>query len=822
MGRRRHRSRRERKKIVDSQSQSQETDTEQLSGGPVSEAVKVTTKIYKALEGDVGFKGQPLVRRVYNELLARHQKKTKKVTDYAWRKWMPKICPEEKSSSSSTWTIPQVEGIIKMPAVKPLPPSNGRQYSSEEKSSSSSTIPQVEGIIKMPVVKLLPPSNGRQYSSEEKSSSSSTIPQVEGIIKMPAVKPLPPSNGRQYSSEEKSSSSSTWTIPQVEGIIMMPAVKPLPPSNCWQYSSTNVPSKDSKYLSNLPFINDVVGGGNKFNKELMRMYKGKLHSEYVHDDWSIVDPLVLPDFIRVLMKLEEDFGAGIFFEEYKDDKSGRKEPIKEQLRSYYRSVVAAEEMEYVNRQPSKKVLKAAMSVIKEDTVWENFKERYFRLARRRCPEAYSDRDGHQFAPNIDEPMSAVQGKKKQMDSYAVLFCRQCFKYGCSIHKAANSREDVEIYRSHASTWREAHPREDPKTIPCGYVNRCVRKINDNLEKYPLTKTEEEVKLFLDSWTANDRTLFNCYFESYKNYCMVAFLMRNKTCREVMEYHNVLPKSDETQEGQDNMDCDLDQEDDVELMNLSSSSSCTTVGSELESEAEAEDPAELCSFVPCMHENETCDESCSCISKGIFCEASCGCFKDCKNLFTGCRCQKTCETKACPCFHASRECDPDLCKKCGSDKPNINDATCKNVSIQRGIHKHIKTAESDVKGWGAFAHTPIKKGEFIVEYVGEFISHDEAEKRGHVYDERKHTFLFELNDEYTLDAARIGNKSRFINSSKKPNCKVVKMFVRGELKVAVRALKNIEADEELLFDYQAVVAGKQLKKRKRGQSSSETE
>ncbi|CAL8109788.1 unnamed protein product [Orchesella dallaii] len=75
---------------------------------------------------------------------------------------------------------------------------------------------------------------------------------------------------------------------------------------------------------------------------------------------------------------------------------------------------------------------------------------------------------------------------------------------------------------------------------------------------------------------------------------------------------------------------------------------------------------------------------------------------------------------------------------------------------------------------------------------------------------------------TLDAARIGNKARFINSSDKPNCNVMKMYVRGESKVAVRALKNIEAEEELLFDYQSVLAAQQLRKRKRGESSPETE
>jgi SET domain-containing protein len=105
--------------------------------------------------------------------------------------------------------------------------------------------------------------------------------------------------------------------------------------------------------------------------------------------------------------------------------------------------------------------------------------------------------------------------------------------------------------------------------------------------------------------------------------------------------------------------------------------------------------------------------------------------------------------------------------------------------------------SRIHGSGVYAARRIRKGTRIVEYLGERISHDEADARYEAKgDDDGHTFLFVVNDRVVIDAGVDGNDARYINHSCDPNCETV---IEGG-RVFIEAVRTIRPGEELGYEY----------------------
>jgi SET domain-containing protein len=114
------------------------------------------------------------------------------------------------------------------------------------------------------------------------------------------------------------------------------------------------------------------------------------------------------------------------------------------------------------------------------------------------------------------------------------------------------------------------------------------------------------------------------------------------------------------------------------------------------------------------------------------------------------------------------------------------------------NKWIIVRHSKVHGYGCFARCDIKKGTRLIEYVGDRISHKQADKRYEDADPNdNHTFLFIADRKTVIDASFGGNESRFINHSCDGNC--TSEIEKG--RVFIDATRDIRKGEELGYDYQ---------------------
>ncbi|XP_039258696.2 histone-lysine N-methyltransferase EZH2-like [Styela clava] len=504
-----------------------------------------------------------------------------------------------------------------------------------------------------------------------------------------------------------------------------------------------------------------------------------------------------------------------------------------------------------NTFPADEIFDAIADYFPDKGSGEDLKDKYKELTELMDPDAQPP----ECTPNIDGANAKSVQREQALHSFHELFCRRCYKYDCFQHS--------HLYRPPIKTSKRKTQDVRTPTEPCGadcfqhlegaqdyreisekphrHLQRGLSKKKSQLKgegrsgsssgSRPSTPAPSESEMDTDAtdteklpttqsmtsflelvpenltktiWDGAESTLYRVLRTNYpNNFCSISKLIKTKSCQEVYAFALLEATRSQHDSGSQPHPHEHDLRDSASPRKKKRKHRLWSLHARRIQLKRDSSSNHVYNYQPCNHPGQPCDSNCQCIMVGNFCEKYCQCPSDCHNRFPGCRCKAQCNTKQCPCYLAVRECDPDLCSLCGADQlgTNASKCSCKNVSIQRGLHKHLLLAPSDVAGWGIYIKEDVpNKNEFISEYCGEIISQDEADRRGKVYDKYMCSFLFNLNNDFVVDATRKGNKIRFANHSVHPNCYAKVMMVNGDHRIGIFSNCPIQAGEELFFDY----------------------
>ncbi|CAD6184185.1 unnamed protein product [Caenorhabditis auriculariae] len=183
-------------------------------------------------------------------------------------------------------------------------------------------------------------------------------------------------------------------------------------------------------------------------------------------------------------------------------------------------------------------------------------------------------------------------------------------------------------------------------------------------------------------------------------------------------------------------------------------------------------------------------------------------------------KKKTESLLCFCRDSGADCSDQSCVNASmsTECPSGCVPGCKNRRFKKKNYAPVEAFHTGTpKGFGLRATKDIKKGVFIIEYIGEVLDKDDYEKRKEKYASDKshqHHYLCDAGI-YTIDATKKGNISRFINHSCEPNAVCEKWSVPktpGDVsRIGFFSTRDIAVGEEITFDYRFVNYGRDAQK-----------
>ncbi|CAF1088582.1 unnamed protein product [Adineta ricciae] len=215
------------------------------------------------------------------------------------------------------------------------------------------------------------------------------------------------------------------------------------------------------------------------------------------------------------------------------------------------------------------------------------------------------------------------------------------------------------------------------------VDQYHLQMSDIQKKLPsqqlLTRIEnhmlyQQSTLMMNSWTLTDRSLFRLfYFLLDGDLCTIKqFFHTNRTCRDLYEqFISDTKYFSERISLVDGQPLTIRQVYRRRMVDGATRAFLFHIKKHL-NETNASNAVKSV-YIPCQHEGPCAisNKNCQCMKNGTYCEKYCNCSIDCPHRFPGCSCKGACLLNNCLCCAEGRECDPDLCHKCGASSfPNL--------------------------------------------------------------------------------------------------------------------------------------------------------
>ncbi|BFZ06459.1 hypothetical protein BsWGS_09498 [Bradybaena similaris] len=114
---------------------------------------------------------------------------------------------------------------------------------------------------------------------------------------------------------------------------------------------------------------------------------------------------------------------------------------------------------------------------------------------------------------------------------------------------------------------------------------------------------------------------------------------------------------------------------------------------------------------------------------------------------------------------------------------------------------VYLGRSRIQGLGLYAARDLEKHTMVIEYIGDLIRNEVANRREKEYEsQNRGVYMFRIDNEVVIDATKAGGPARYINHSCHPNCVAEVVDIEKESKIIIITSRKIVKGEELTYDY----------------------